>query len=442
MYNPLGVSLHAAQPIHFDGLATVAEGWFVEYKRQMTQAKEISKEVAAFANTRGGWLFVGLDEKPGERTPSGGPGVLLAEAGKVSDSLRDAIHHHISPVPDFEIKVTPGPIPALAIPEGFALVTCFIPQSSTAPHVHSSSRVYVRVSDKSTPQELSDRTALDELYARSASGLKSLNQELDRLWSNMAARDRAAPFIHVAIVPRFVDSGHTPDMVSYADFASAIDNAGGVELPDRHSTDLGFAATNRRQQNRFGGDALEIEYSLSGSIYLTAPLSYAAVLRESVETSPPDMPPFMTTEHANRFADILADLRFDAIDVVDLTHLASILLSVELIAQSLWRLHADPAKFFVRIRAFNMAGRSPFFASTTYLDFVSTNGLPRYSRDTMTIPGHDKQIWLCDNPMSQFPLVNLLTETVESLGGPPSGDSADVVLETGRSFAQVSEKAT
>ena len=45
-------------------LVDIPEGWFVEYKRDPCLPKVYAKEASAFANTHGGWLFVGLEEDP------------------------------------------------------------------------------------------------------------------------------------------------------------------------------------------------------------------------------------------------------------------------------------------------------------------------------------------------------------------------------------------
>ena len=38
----------------------VAEGYFIEYKSKFPSNKKIAKSIASFANTLGGWLFVGI----------------------------------------------------------------------------------------------------------------------------------------------------------------------------------------------------------------------------------------------------------------------------------------------------------------------------------------------------------------------------------------------
>lgn len=53
-------------------LAEIPEGWFIEYKRDPCKLSDYAKEVSAFANSHGGWMFVGLGEKSNsDRTPVG-----------------------------------------------------------------------------------------------------------------------------------------------------------------------------------------------------------------------------------------------------------------------------------------------------------------------------------------------------------------------------------
>ena len=52
-------------------LRYVPEGWYVEYKREVPSPKPLAKAVAAFANTYGGWLFLGIEESSEEPATAG-----------------------------------------------------------------------------------------------------------------------------------------------------------------------------------------------------------------------------------------------------------------------------------------------------------------------------------------------------------------------------------
>ena len=54
------------QPPDLTILRNVHEGWYVEYKSQVVKASALAKSLSAFANTYGGWLFIGVQEQSGD----------------------------------------------------------------------------------------------------------------------------------------------------------------------------------------------------------------------------------------------------------------------------------------------------------------------------------------------------------------------------------------
>ena len=64
-------------------LKETAEGWYVEYKRELVRARAIAKSVTSFANQYGGWLFIGVDENE-ERKAGTFPGVLVSESSSLT----------------------------------------------------------------------------------------------------------------------------------------------------------------------------------------------------------------------------------------------------------------------------------------------------------------------------------------------------------------------
>src|SRR5579863_1889327 len=58
-YSPFSKSLNELDASDLEALKDVNEGWYVEYKGEMSKAPDIAKSVSAFANTYGGWVFTG-----------------------------------------------------------------------------------------------------------------------------------------------------------------------------------------------------------------------------------------------------------------------------------------------------------------------------------------------------------------------------------------------
>ena len=182
-------------------LIDIPEGWFIEYKSEPCKPKDYAKAASAFANSKGGWMFIGLKEDPETRKPLGGPGLQTSEASKFLDAARDAIFQNLSPSPYIELTTVSGPIPALFIPNDRCILVIHIPESQNTPHIHCSGKIYRRQADSSDPVEVTDRAELDALYKRAENLHNLIDEKLD-LGFDDAWRDyKESPWLYYAIVP-------------------------------------------------------------------------------------------------------------------------------------------------------------------------------------------------------------------------------------------------
>lgn len=147
-------------------LKEVAEGWFVDYKREMIKPRELGKHLSAFANQQGGFLFIGVEEDKQTMKANAFPGVPTSSLSSVRVQLREATSNHIVPEVFFTIKVIEGPISELGLPADRSIVIVAIPESNNTPHIHSSGRIYRRVADQSDPKPETDRSVLDLLWGK------------------------------------------------------------------------------------------------------------------------------------------------------------------------------------------------------------------------------------------------------------------------------------
>jgi Putative DNA-binding domain len=133
----------------------VAEGYYIEYKRQMLEPKKIGKSIAAFANTYGGWHIVGV-HTDAHNVATQVNGFSLADCRDPIATLRDSIRQHINPVPVFYPQV-------VSLRTGTVVLVVYVPGEQDTPFITSDGRVYRRVSDRSDPMYENDRYALDRL---------------------------------------------------------------------------------------------------------------------------------------------------------------------------------------------------------------------------------------------------------------------------------------
>ena len=119
-------------------LAALGEGAHLEFKRRVPAPERISKEVVAFANTRGGKLLLGVDD---DGTVRG-----LKDVGEELYVLESALQASCDPPVDVRIRQVP-------ISRRREVLIVDVPESRNKPHfvVDSDDRrtAYVRVRDHS-----------------------------------------------------------------------------------------------------------------------------------------------------------------------------------------------------------------------------------------------------------------------------------------------------
>ena len=160
-YNPFGEK-DVSDLTHsdLDNLKSVQEGWYVEYKSEVSNPQIIAKSVSSFANTYGGWLFYGIEEKDSTNNIAGSyPGIRKDQLDGSLKSITDSIKSHLNPVPFYEIK-------SIEIDKDRDIICLYIPYSFQTPHIHSNGRIYRRVGDKSNPIHEDNRQQLGFLWDR------------------------------------------------------------------------------------------------------------------------------------------------------------------------------------------------------------------------------------------------------------------------------------
>lgn len=180
-YSPFETPLSQLRTKHLQVLCRVAEGWHVEYKSLLPNARVLAKSISAFANTYGGWLFLGIEEK-GKSDPVAKcfPGLSSETVDRRAQRIRDAVAAHLNPIPFFDMRILRGPNAELNLAEGRAIVVIEVPESVTAPHLHSDGRIYRRVADGSEPRPETDRALLDQLRSRSEPTRKIVREWVKR----------------------------------------------------------------------------------------------------------------------------------------------------------------------------------------------------------------------------------------------------------------------
>lgn len=160
-YNPFDKGIgEKLQPEDVELLVTreVAEGYYVEYKRQMPKPEKIAKSLASLANTYGGWYIVGVVTNQ-HNVATQVTGFSPVSCHDPISTVRELVKHHIDPIPVFFPEV-------VELSDRNLVLLVYVPEGQETPFITRDGRIYRRTHDSSDPVPETSRYALDQLVER------------------------------------------------------------------------------------------------------------------------------------------------------------------------------------------------------------------------------------------------------------------------------------
>lgn len=136
----------------------VAEGWYIEYKNNLIlDGRKIAKSVSSFANSEGGWYFMGIDSDQKTNKATELTGVDIADKRDIADQISKLITGNVSPVPSFDIRI-------VELHSKRSVIIVKIEEGQQPPYTTSSGTIYQREHNASNP--VKDRYILEKLYEK------------------------------------------------------------------------------------------------------------------------------------------------------------------------------------------------------------------------------------------------------------------------------------
>lgn len=385
-YSPFDKDIEDLKPEDLVVLRSVNEGWYVEYKRELTTAVSMAKAISAFANTYGGWLFIGIDEAQTD-TPIAGEfvGISQESIDTVLQQLRQAASTSLNPTPFFRTKVLRGPCPAINLAPDNSIVVVHIPSSLITPHVHKDGRIYRRVADSSEPKPETDRFVLDQLWRRGNTKRKSIRKWITRdpEFSKMEVN---TPYLRFLLcVDPWQQKGPWVN-ASISDIRSVFkrQETGFAIIPfdTVYSSSEGIIARQLGKHDpELFGLTWKIRRNLSSDVVLPLPFydfkngeDLAKVLDkyENIET-------FVRLLHSQGSG-------YSNPRIVDLNIVLQVLMGVASKYRHLLSLVTDERVFHFKARILNCWRTIPFVDVVQVLEIYETYGIPMVMEKTLTTP--------------------------------------------------------
>ena len=387
-YSPFDKPINDVQPADLAILKTVSEGWYVDYKRDLINAGAMAKAVSAFANTYGGWLFLGVSEQSKDDPVAGDfPGLSARDVDVAQQRLRQSAAEHINPTPFFQTRVLQGPCVEIGLAEGASIVVVEVPQSQTAPHIHKDGRIYRRVADGSEPKPETDRFLLDQLWRR-AEPIRKMTREWIQGDPEFSEAEDEVPYFRLLLCVDPWDQRETMPDKPLSQIRAIMDgqeaNLPSVPFDTVFAMAGGFIARQVENNNpRNYTMTWRMRCDLRCEIVVPLPL-YAP---DSLDELCVDLDGY---QHPELYMEILKKQGHVEPRVADLNFLMSALIGTVSQYRRLLDLAGVKRQFHAKARVLNAWRIVPFIDAETILNGFLEHGLPMIMDSTVTVPeGYD-----------------------------------------------------
>lgn len=405
-FNPFGKEISKLEASDLAILREVYEGWFIDYKQDIIPAKDLAKHIAAFANSNGGWLFIGIKEKDGkERTASEFCGVT--DSDRALRTLRDAASVHIHPqFTGYTYKVIKGPNDEIGLEEERAIIVIEIQAGLEPPYIHSSGQIYRRFDDQSKPE--TDHLELGKLYAKS----EKFNQWFIDYYTQQPTlfnREQPRLFLYFVSDPRETYQ-EEQILITFDEFRNIMQ---GKEVDRSHmiyDTFYGsFHGYTARQVNNNNPnyDVSLFTWKLCGDAFVEIPLNLISYdnLIQSILTKYPVF---------SLFFQLIREYK---LSVIDYTPVVSSIFCVMNQFLCLRRKSNIKSLGFVKVKLINTGNTIPFFSSSFYTKNISDFGIPITRYNEIWFPPEKNFDSFEELNLSESnPMASIISSILESVG--------------------------
>lgn len=362
-------------------LRNIAEGWFVEYKVEVSKPAKVARSVSSFANHHGGWIFYGIAQsRSGENTAESFVGIPNTEVSRYLERIRDAIATNTSPAPFFETKVLSGPATELQLADDKSIIIVRVPEGANPPYVHSSGRIYRRIADRSDPTAETDRAVLDLLWEKGKESRRVLSERLLEI-PTVSKAEEDQTYLHFHILSDPLRDREILSRMSFDRFRELMKNStamsGGIPFDGFQTFADGYTARgifNNDPHMRLTTWNYYSDCSSRVTFPILAPEFHRATER------------YRGYKYSREFFRICDEKGIGHGNILDATILWSILYAFIRRHRVLCMDDGVGGPFFAKIFVENTWRRIPYIDTRSYIDFIQSNGVPVIQDDEFTAP--------------------------------------------------------
>ncbi|WP_339439649.1 AlbA family DNA-binding domain-containing protein [Pseudomonas sp. EA_15y_Pfl1_P104] len=372
-YNPFNTSIDDLTTNDLVALRTVTEGWYIEYKQELSKSEAIAKSISALANSYGGWVFYGIAEESKDNSVAGEfHGIDRCDVDAGLQRIRQAVANSLSPACHYEAKALYGPNKNINLGADKAIICVAVPQSIEAPHIHKKGSIYRRVADGSEPVAENDRYMIEKMFDRS----KAVAEEYKEWIADdpeFSEGETGNPHVRIMISS---NPWKMPRPQTYLNIEKARTALGADGNVHRYLPFDSFYSTSRGVVARqcAGYDPTSsrptwnIYYSLSGDISIPLKL----IKRHGMQ--------FQYIFSAYKFGEKIATefekYKLIEANFVDLNQLFHIVTGIVQSQRALQKQAGWPCEFHVKIKIYNAWHTIPFLDTKFYVEQIQKNGIP------------------------------------------------------------------
>lgn len=199
MYSPFHneqnefLSINKVTYAELDQLNTLDEGYHLEFKLNFNDSvkKKIPAIISSFANSSGGWIVIGIEDKSKNIVP------IKKERNDFGQIISQLLKGSVTPIPQYEVRFLECPDT-----ESSGVLLIYVYEGNYTPYI-SDGTIYIRNGSSKEPVQRADRATIELLMDKSNQHKKTIEmffkRDIEFPYNNLAHKTREYSLCNIFI---------------------------------------------------------------------------------------------------------------------------------------------------------------------------------------------------------------------------------------------------